>query len=66
MILLMDGEGLLYIWKQIYDIVFGFLATPVFTYHGKPIALWTVLVFGFGVTLFIDLMVVIAGGSPDD
>lgn len=66
MLLLMDGEGLLYIWKTIYDLVFGFLNTAVFTYHGKPISLWVVLVFGFGITLFIDMCVVIAGGSPDD
>lgn len=66
MLLLMSGEGLLAIWQSIYNLVFSFMAQPVFTYHGKPIALWTVLLFGFGVTLFIDMCVVIAGGSPDD
>lgn len=63
----MSGEEIFVYLAQIFNTAFGFLRnTVLFTYGGKPVTLWTALVFICGLSIVVDMFIILSGGSPYD
>lgn len=63
----MSGEEIYVYLATIFNVAFGFLHdTVLFTYGGRSISIWTALVFICGLSIVVDMFIILSGGSPYD
>lgn len=68
MILLFDGAYILQLVAVFFATAFRYLDTPLFTFNGHNVSLWTVCLSLLGMKIFVDFLNItgVWGYSEDD